>query len=173
MDQCLSENMNNNTSREIEMVTPRKSPEGRQSLIGSPPDGRPSTRTSQLPRFYGHVLGNGDAPPSSVRVCASKGWLREHEIWPLAAITQKKRSRSSMQWMLEEACICGRAHGLIMSQPGNALQGNIQVGNKSHYCLMGHPLHGLLKASKQQEGNYSLFGPCHGTTPLLQVNSAS
>ena len=90
MDQCLSENMNNNTSREIEMVTPRKSPERRQSLIGSSPDGRPSTRTSQLPRFYGHVLGNGDAPPSSVWVCASKGWLREHEIWPLAAITHKK-----------------------------------------------------------------------------------
>ena len=102
----------------------------------------------------------------------ARGWLRWHEVWPLDAITQKKRTRSSTEWMLKEAGICGQAHGLITSQPGNALQGNIQAGNKSHHCLLGHPLHGLLKASKQQEGNYSLFGPCHGTTPLLQVNSA-
>lgn len=160
--------MNNNTSREIEMVTLRKSPERRQSLIGS----ERLTRTSQLPRFHGHVLGNGDAPPSSVWVCASKGWLSGHEVWPFATITRKKRPRSSTEWMLKEAGTCGQAHGLITSQPGNALQGNIQAGNKSHHCLLGHPLHGLLKAYKQQEGNYSLFGPCHGTTPLLQVNSA-
>ena len=59
--------MNNNTSREIEMVTLRKSPERRQSLIGS----ERLTRTSQLPRFHGHVLGNGGL----CSVCRAHRWV--------------------------------------------------------------------------------------------------
>lgn len=140
------------------MVTLRKSPERRQSLIGS----ERLTRTSQLPRFHGHVLGNGDAPQAPVWVCASKGWLSGHEFGHLPQSHEKSKKFHRMDAQGSRYLWPGpwAHHESTWQCPAR----NIQAGNKSHHCLLGHPLHGLLKAYKQQEGNYSLFGPCHGTT---------